>query len=76
MIYFYWPTNFCFQNTYGQWQIIFGIVAASYLVGALSFLLFGKGELQSWNNPPEKNGVALQDMRAEEGVPLKRNNAH
>src|SRR5690349_1930513 len=65
----------CFQNTYGQWQIIFGIVAASYLVGSLSFLFFGKGELQPWNNPPERNGVQMQDMRQEEGVPLKTNNA-
>lgn len=63
------------HNTYGQWQIIFGIVAASYLLGSLSFLFFGKGEIQPWNNPPEKNGIQMQDIRQEEGVPLKTNNA-
>jgi hypothetical protein len=35
----------------------------------------GSGEMQPWNNPPEKNGLQLQDMRAEEGIPLKKNNA-
>lgn len=49
-------------------------MAASYLVGSLAFLFFGKGEIQPWNNPPEKNGIQLQDMRPEEGVPLKTNN--
>jgi MFS transporter, ACS family, solute carrier family 17 (sodium-dependent inorganic phosphate cotransporter), other len=61
---------------YGKWQIIFGIVAFSYLFGASAFVLMGRGELQPWNNPPEKNGVQMQDMnKAEEGVPLKTNNA-
>jgi hypothetical protein len=31
-------------------------------------------QIQPWNNPPEKNGIALQEMRtAEEGVPLQTN---
>lgn len=60
------------DKLYGQWQIIFGIIAFSYVFGAIVFVIFGKGELQPWNNPPEKNGVQLQEMgKAEEGVPLK-----
>jgi hypothetical protein len=51
-------------------------VAFAYLFGASAFVLLGRGELQAWNNPPEKNGVQMQDMnKAEEGVPLKTNNA-
>jgi ACS family sodium-dependent inorganic phosphate cotransporter len=63
------------EELYSKWQIIFGIVAFSYLFGATAFLTMGRGELQSWNNPPEKNGVQMQDMKTEEGVPLKTNNA-
>jgi len=63
------------DNSYEQWQIIFAIVAGTYIVGSITFLFLGRGELQPWNNPPEKNGVPLQEMRtAEEGVPLNTNN--
>lgn len=38
------------NQTYGQWQIVFGILAATYAVGAVTFLIFGTGELQPWND--------------------------
>lgn len=41
---------FLTQNTYGQWQIIFGIVSVTYLVGCIAFLTMGKGELQVRKN--------------------------
>jgi MFS transporter, ACS family, solute carrier family 17 (sodium-dependent inorganic phosphate cotransporter), other len=53
------------QQTYGQWQIVFGILACTYILGSLAFLFFGSGKLQKWNNPPE------QGEPEEEGVPLK-----
>lgn len=59
------------QETYGQWQIVFGILAASYIFGSLAFLFMGTGELQPWNNPPERNR-SLQDT--EEALPLKKDN--
>ncbi|XP_063365902.1 sialin [Cydia amplana] len=37
------------HNTYAQWQIVFFILAGVYVVGALSFICFGSGELQPWN---------------------------
>ncbi|XP_047992437.1 sialin [Leguminivora glycinivorella] len=37
------------HNTYAQWQIVFFILAGVYVVGALSFIIFGSGELQPWN---------------------------
>lgn len=57
------------QQTYGQWQIVFGILAASYIFGSFAFLLMGTGELQPWNNPPERHR-SLHDN--EEALPLKK----
>lgn len=54
------------QQSYGQWQIVFGILAITYLLGSLSFLIFGSGELQSWNNPE----ITMEDDQ-EAGQPLK-----
>lgn len=65
-----------FQNqSYSQWQIIFWMLACTYTIGGLCFLLFGTGELQSWNTP---KGVALSKPDVElapkekEAVPLRR----
>ncbi|XP_043919804.1 sialin-like isoform X1 [Protopterus annectens] len=35
-------------NTIGEWQTVFYIAAAIDVFGAVFFLLFGKGEVQSW----------------------------
>lgn len=59
------------NQTYGQWQIVFWILAATYCFGALIYVVLGSGELQSWNNPPEKKKIT--DVDTEEGVPLKNN---
>lgn len=68
---FIFNLNFLFfQQTYGQWQIVFSILAATYIIGSLAFLTMGTGELQPWNNPPERIR-SLQN--AEEAVPLKKN---
>ncbi|XP_055298408.1 sialin isoform X2 [Sitodiplosis mosellana] len=60
------------NNTYGQWQIVFGILAASYIFGSLAFLFMGTGELQPWNNPPERINRPIHDT--EEALPLKKDN--
>ncbi|CAH2092632.1 unnamed protein product [Euphydryas editha] len=41
------------HNTYEQWQVVFLILAGTYVCGALTFLIFGSGELQSWNSPTQ-----------------------
>lgn len=56
------------QQTYHQWQIVFAILAATYITGSLAFLFMGSGELQPWNNPPERNGI----VDTEEALPLKK----
>ncbi|XP_034650012.1 putative inorganic phosphate cotransporter isoform X1 [Drosophila subobscura] len=37
------------------WRIVFFIAAGFYLVGNGLFVLFGKAEVQSWNDPPSKS---------------------
>lgn len=59
------------QQSYGQWQIVFGVLACTYFFGGIVYVLLGSGELQPWNNPPEKN-AEVEDV--EEEVPLKKNN--
>lgn len=52
---------------------MFGILAGTYIVGALAFLVLGSGELQPWNNPPERiKNIDVEEI-AEEEVPLKKN---
>ncbi|XP_058815348.1 sialin [Topomyia yanbarensis] len=59
------------NQTYGQWQIVFWILAVVYIVGSSAYVLMGTGELQSWNNPPERG---ITNHEAEEGVPLNQQN--
>lgn len=59
------------QQTYGQWQIVFAILAATYILGSFAFLLMGSGELQPWNNPPEQHPFRRDP---EEALPLKKEN--
>lgn len=53
------------NQTYTQWTIIFWTLAGSYFIGALTFAIFGTGELQKWNNPSnsqaKKNGAIVED---------------
>ncbi|XP_034952204.1 uncharacterized protein [Chelonus insularis] len=41
------------NQTYGQWQVIFWILATIYIIGASMYIVFGTGELQKWNTPNE-----------------------
>uniref|UniRef100_A0A336K4M5 CSON011174 protein n=1 Tax=Culicoides sonorensis TaxID=179676 RepID=A0A336K4M5_CULSO len=54
------------QSSYARWQIVFMVLAGAYLLGSISFLIFGTGDLQPWNNPDEMN---KEDQEA--GIPLK-----
>ncbi|XP_043644208.1 putative inorganic phosphate cotransporter isoform X1 [Drosophila teissieri] len=37
-----------------QWRIVFFIAAAFYLVGNTLYVIFGKANVQPWNDPPAK----------------------
>ncbi|XP_045451610.1 sialin [Melitaea cinxia] len=49
------------HNTYEQWQIVFFILAGTYIFGALTFVLFGSGELQPWNQPKQTEATEKQE---------------
>lgn len=51
---------------------MFWILAVIYIVGSSAYLIMGTGELQPWNNPPEKG--AIENRETEEGVPLNQQN--
>ncbi|XP_065369042.1 putative inorganic phosphate cotransporter [Calliphora vicina] len=42
-----------------QWRIIFFIAAGLYFIGNLCFILFGKTEVQSWNDPEKSITLRL-----------------
>ncbi|XP_055387267.1 sialin [Condylostylus longicornis] len=58
------------DKTYLAWQKVFSILAATYIGGAVIYLIFGTGELQSWNNPPERK-KKHNDTDLEQQEPLK-----
>ncbi|XP_044737750.1 sialin [Chrysoperla carnea] len=58
------------NQTYGQWQYVFAILAVTYIFGALVYLIFGSGELQPWNSGPVKAQPTQNGVDAEV-VPLK-----
>ncbi|XP_072944504.1 sialin isoform X2 [Epargyreus clarus] len=51
------------QNTYEQWQIVFYILAATYLLGALCFVSLGAGELQPWAVAPTAPGAEKHEVQ-------------
>ncbi|CAG4944311.1 unnamed protein product [Parnassius apollo] len=58
------------HNTYEQWQIVFYILAGTYVFGALCFVCFGSGELQPWNSPK-----AAEPNHKQEEQPLNEEKA-
>ncbi|KAF7990568.1 hypothetical protein HCN44_000373 [Aphidius gifuensis] len=69
--------NLTYKNQiFHQWSIVFWVLAGTYTVGALTFAVFGTGELQKWNNPldqQEVSDVAVANV-LEESVPLNDKN--
>ncbi|PBC26385.1 putative inorganic phosphate cotransporter isoform X2 [Apis cerana] len=63
------------NQTYARWSIIFWILASIYCFGALTFLIFGSGQLQTWNNPEQNRKKANTDNNfdAIEFTSLKEN---
>lgn len=53
---------------------MFGILAGTYISSAIVYIIMGSGELQPWNNPPERKRRSVAN--AEEGEPLKNEKPH
>ncbi|XP_017887369.1 putative inorganic phosphate cotransporter isoform X1 [Ceratina calcarata] len=63
------------NQSYQSWSTIFFILASIYSFGAITFLVFGTGQLQKWNNPEQAQNSNLPNVHKtpgkEESVPLK-----
>ncbi|XP_063242977.1 sialin [Bacillus rossius redtenbacheri] len=56
------------NQTYEQWRVVFGVLVGTYSAGAVMYLVFGTGELQSWNSAKQSED---EESTAKEAVPLK-----
>lgn len=43
-----------FQNTINEWNQIFLISSALYVTSAITFMFFGSGQVQDWNDDTYK----------------------
>lgn len=50
------------NQTYHQWSIVFWILSITYIIGAITFAIFGSGELQKWNSPDNNNIPQLKKI--------------
>lgn len=49
-----------FQQTVGQWQKVFWIACGMLMLSGISYMIFGKSELQPWNVPEHPKGEAAE----------------
>uniref|UniRef100_A0A182S8R8 Major facilitator superfamily (MFS) profile domain-containing protein n=1 Tax=Anopheles maculatus TaxID=74869 RepID=A0A182S8R8_9DIPT len=49
------------QSTMDEWQYVFMIGAAAYIVPALIFVVFGSGQVQKWNEPKQTPATAAHE---------------
>ncbi|XP_046332455.2 uncharacterized transporter slc-17.2-like [Haliotis rufescens] len=57
------------EKTRDQWASVFYMNAAVYFIGALTYLIFGSGEIQPWaDNSVEKNDVEAPRSRKQSEV--------
>lgn len=42
------------QSTMDEWQYVFAIGAAAYIIPAVVFVLFGSAVVQAWNEPQQQ----------------------
>ncbi|GAB0094566.1 putative inorganic phosphate cotransporter [Sergentomyia squamirostris] len=50
-----------------QWRLVFFISSAVYLVGNTLFVIFGRTDIQAWNNPTQKQSMDAKEKEIEEG---------
>jgi len=50
------------RSTRFEWQIIFFLAAGIYAVGAIVFVIFGSGEIQSWASVPDDHVRSVEQQ--------------
>ncbi|KAK5641976.1 hypothetical protein RI129_010523 [Pyrocoelia pectoralis] len=61
------------NGTIEQWKYIFWMLVVVYICGALSFTIFGTGDLQSWNSI-KRQSSSITDIKITEMRPLNSTN--
>lgn len=63
--------GFLFQTPQVGWRYVFWVAAAMYVIGALPFLAFYRGQVEPWNS-----GAGAVGKNKEKDVPLKDREAN
>lgn len=58
------------QNTIEEWSIIFIIAGVAYIIPAIVFILFGSGNVQSWN---ENKSASQENVESIENAESAKN---
>ena len=53
--------SYWFQQTFEAWRTVFLVSAGIYVVAAITFLLLGKFEVQSWNEIPSSESATRKN---------------
>uniref|UniRef100_A0A6B2EEN1 Putative inorganic phosphate cotransporter n=1 Tax=Phlebotomus kandelakii TaxID=1109342 RepID=A0A6B2EEN1_9DIPT len=51
-----------------EWRIVFFVAAAIYFLGNTFFVIFGRGDIQPWNNPDKEEGDANKSTETIETI--------
>jgi len=62
------------ESTFETWRYVFWVLVATYIFGAVFYLIFGTGRLQKWNNPDEytQDGKELQPLKSKAEIEKER----
>jgi hypothetical protein len=53
-----------FQKTQEEWRVVFYVVAAFDLFGAIVFAIFCRGELEPWSRDPDEEDIVKSSTLA------------
>ncbi len=63
----FWNKDFFLQQTHKEWQRVFFLSAAIYVIGALVYLVLSSGEIQDWaKGKVDEESVELKDKTTDE----------
>ena len=55
--------NLYFKGSLHEWRIVFIVTASIYLIGAIPYIIFAKGEVQQWAAANKKSNDELEETK-------------